>query len=65
MTRYVVCTAAFAAVMYLFSMVWRWFVYSHGASWIEVGAVFVVLLTIGVVIDRRDRRAENSAQSPM
>lgn len=52
------CTAAFAAVMGMFSIVWKWFVYAHSASWIEVGAVFVGMLVIGVLIERRDRQRD-------
>lgn len=53
MRRVIICTAAFAAVMWLFSIVWRWFVYSYGASWIEVGAFIGVLMLIGAYLDRQ------------
>jgi hypothetical protein len=51
------CTAAFIAVMGVFSIVWRWFVYGYGASWLEVGAIIGAFLVIGLLFDRRDQRS--------
>lgn len=57
--KLVICTAAFVAVMILFRFLWGWFVYQHGASWIEVGAFIGAMLVIGAMIDRRDRQRDN------